>query len=464
MEKILTIIVISMFLLVSLSVFPAIGIKVEEIDPQPRHGLMFEFYGIDTYASHQYSDENYGSSEFIRIANEYGVDGSPGWANVAYISFFDLIELCNPGHTNIASAELNFYYQDYENTNPEGRDLNIYRVTDHWSEGTLTWNNQPSYEPDITSAKVPSSTGEWITWDVTTDVKSYVNEWPPDYHQGYRISDDSYWGESDIPTTMVRSRENEENFRPYLLVIVRVSGSQQTSQQSTTGSSSQNVMNIVPSSRTIINNGTLLGYVNDTSMNPIEGALVRVYFHESYEEDYSDEDGYYHVTNIPICYCLKNATCSKDCYTSEWVLLSIVEDTTYDFVLNTTNHPPNAPDIDGPTNYGKVGVEYDFEFSSTDPDGDDIAEYIVNWGDGTPDELITGPFASGEAAIGKHTWTRCGDYIISARAKDVCGFIGPEGVIDIPMTQNRQIFNPIFLQFLKRFPNMFPILRQLLKP
>ena len=41
--------------------------------------------------------------------------------------------------------------------------------------------------------------------------------------------------------------------------------------------------------------GSLLGYVNDTSGNPIEGALVRVYFHEDYEEDYSDSTGYYHV-------------------------------------------------------------------------------------------------------------------------------------------------------------------------
>ena len=29
------------------------------------------------------------------------------------------------------------------------------------------------------------------------------------------------------------------------------------------------------------NDGTLSGYVTDTSMNPIEGALVRVYFHET---------------------------------------------------------------------------------------------------------------------------------------------------------------------------------------
>jgi hypothetical protein len=91
--------------------------------------------------------------------------------------------------------------------------------------------------------------------------------------------------------------------------------------------------------------GTLSGYVNDTSMNPIEGALVRVYFHETYEEDYTDSSGYYHVTNIPICYCMKNCTASKEGYETDWVLLGIEEDTTYDFVLYTLG--PFYPVING---------------------------------------------------------------------------------------------------------------------
>ncbi len=93
---------------------------------------------------------------------------------------------------------------------------------------------------------------------------------------------------------------------------------------------------------TIINEGTLSGYVTDTSMNPIGGARIRVYFHETYEENYSDAFGYYHVTNIPICYCLKNATCSKEGYQTEWNMLSIDENTTHDFVLTSLS----IPDLD----------------------------------------------------------------------------------------------------------------------
>jgi nitrous oxidase accessory protein len=83
--------------------------------------------------------------------------------------------------------------------------------------------------------------------------------------------------------------------------------------------------------------GTLSGYVTDTAMNPIKGALVRVYFHNTSRENYSDATGYYHVTDIPICYCMKNATCCKPGYISSWVLLSISQNTTYDFVLTRTH-------------------------------------------------------------------------------------------------------------------------------
>jgi len=168
-------------------------------------------------------------------------------------------------------------------------------------------------------------------------------------------------------------------------------------------------------SKTRGNDGSLLGYVNDTSRNPIEGALVRVHFHETYEEDISDEDGYYHVTNIPICYCMKNANSSKDGYKSEWVLLSIAENTTHDFILTSGNNPPNIPDGDGPLR-PKIGLDCNYIFYTTDPDGDNVS-YYIDWGDGNVTDWI-GPFASGDNCIVSHTWTEKGTYILRSKAKD----------------------------------------------
>lgn len=98
-----------------------------------------------------------------------------------------------------------------------------------------------------------------------------------------------------------------------------------------------NLCGVVRSDRPSQQTGNLSGFVRDTLMNPIEGALVRVYFHETYEENFSDSQGFYHVTNIPLCYCMKNATCSKPGYKTEWVWLSIGENTTYNFILTALN-------------------------------------------------------------------------------------------------------------------------------
>jgi len=101
--------------------------------------------------------------------------------------------------------------------------------------------------------------------------------------------------------------------------------------------------------------GTLIGYVYDSGMNPIQGARVRVFFHETYEEDYTSPSGYYLVTNIPLCYCLKNATASKEGYITEWVQLSIGEATAHDFVLTPVDRVPTwIVDDDGPADFQTI--------------------------------------------------------------------------------------------------------------
>jgi len=133
---------------------------------------------------------------------------------------------------------------------------------------------------------------------------------------------------------------------------------------------------------------------------------------------------------------------------------------TWDMCFKTygrDNAPPEIPIIDGPPN-GNVGTSYEYGFTSTDPNGDDIAEYIVEWGDETG-ETITGPFASGTEATASHTWSEQGDYVITAKAKDVYGLVGPEGTLTVTMPRTRATYNSLFLQFLERFP----ILRHLLR-
>ena len=117
-------------------------------------------------------------------------------------------------------------------------------------------------------------------------------------------------------------------------------------------------------SLTSTNPGTLSGYVTDSAMNPIEGAKVRVSFHDTYRENYSDTTGYYHITDIPICNCTKNTTCFKQGYQLVCVYLSIWEDTTYDFVLPSKGNWWYVGGS-GPGNYSRIQDAID---NATDSD------------------------------------------------------------------------------------------------
>ena len=123
------------------------------------------------------------------------------------------------------------------------------------------------------------------------------------------------------------------------------------------------------------------------------------------------------------------------------------------------NHEPTDPEINGPDR-GIPDVEYDFIFVSTDEDGHDI-RYRIDWGDDTP-RVNTEFYASGEEVTLSHSWENISEYTIDARAYDEHG--KPSGtshhVIVIPRTK---AFNFNVLEWLfERFPNAFPILRQLL--
>lgn len=128
--------------------------------------------------------------------------------------------------------------------------------------------------------------------------------------------------------------------------------------------------------------GNLYGYVNDTYGNPIQDALVRVHFHESYEEDYTDEFGYYHVTNIPLCWCMKNATASKEGYSTECVLLAIYEHTYYDFVLEQIGPIPDLY-CEGDLYFNDIKpgstVAGDFIVENIGDDGSELDWEVESW-------------------------------------------------------------------------------------
>jgi outer membrane protein assembly factor BamB/uncharacterized protein YceK len=121
------------------------------------------------------------------------------------------------------------------------------------------------------------------------------------------------------------------------------------------------------------------------------------------------------------------------------------------------NGPPTPPIITGPT-HGRVGIKYDYTFNSTDQSCDELI-YMIDWGDGTHSEIM-GP--SGNETIINHSWSKKGTYIVKAQAKNIWGAISGWGTLEVSMPRTIT-FNSMFLKLLERFPNAFPILRNILK-
>jgi len=121
---------------------------------------------------------------------------------------------------------------------------------------------------------------------------------------------------------------------------------------------------------------------------------------------------------------------------------------------------PSVPTITGPAS-GKTGTSTDYVFTTTDPKGGQVF-YYIDWGDGQNSGWV-GPYASGATQTVSHTWATKGSYTIKAKAKDTGGHESEYGTLPITMPMT---MTPPFLQFLEklfeRFPNAFPVLRQLL--
>lgn len=100
------------------------------------------------------------------------------------------------------------------------------------------------------------------------------------------------------------------------------------------------------------------------------------------------------------------------------------------------NEPPNAPIITGKT-HGKVRVEYQYNFSLSDPDDDSI--YLrVDWGNGTLSPW-QGPYDFDTIVKINHNWEQKGTYTIRAQAKDIYDAIGNWGILKVTMPVNQQI-------------------------
>jgi hypothetical protein len=103
----------------------------------------------------------------------------------------------------------------------------------------------------------------------------------------------------------------------------------------------------------------------------------------------------------------------------------------------TVNKPPNKPVIKGES-IGKSGIEYDYTFSTIDPDGDNVYYWII-WFEGCPVVFWDGPYSSGEEIIKSYSWENQGKFTIMVKAKDLYGAESDWDSFEVSMPKNRSL-------------------------
>jgi hypothetical protein len=91
----------------------------------------------------------------------------------------------------------------------------------------------------------------------------------------------------------------------------------------------------------------------------------------------------------------------------------------FNLTASSPNSPPSCPIITGPT-IGNVNTPYDFIFTSTDPDNDQL-RYNIDWDNsGSGDQYLpsSGYVNSGTSQTGNHAWTSIGGKTFQAIASD----------------------------------------------
>jgi hypothetical protein len=135
-------------------------------------------------------------------------------------------------------------------------------------------------------------------------------------------------------------------------------------------------------------------------------------------------------------------------------------------INSNENIPPNPPVITGPAS-GKIKETYIYYVTVSDPDDEDLLIKIeIDFGDGSG---ICGgcdgrgPWHSGDIVEFNHSWTKTGIFGMTGRVSDEHG-VWSEWSDPLPITMPYpyQLKNPLIDWLFQRFPNAFPILRQLI--
>jgi hypothetical protein len=164
----------------------------------------------DTYICMYQPNTNFGYKEAMKVSNYCG-DGSTDWECDILIRF-DVRSIPTDKEIKYVSLNLDYFY--HHNADPTGREISCYRITENWEEEDATWMNRPSYALLPTAYEIVPSNHGLMSWDVTADVRDFIDGTQPNY--GWWIMDEVPWCKGGSPEQYYSSKES--GVSPYLFV------------------------------------------------------------------------------------------------------------------------------------------------------------------------------------------------------------------------------------------------------
>ncbi len=201
----------SLFLL--MDPFPSTAASFSDAVPETANSFntaLWDDFGTsaDSYVEEDSPTTNNGSGTLMTVA----AWGAGGGKNNRVFADFN-ISAITPGN-EILAADLQLCATAVPGST---RTYDIHRVSGSWTEGSVTWNNQPTVESTVSGSQTTPASAGCMTWSIVDEIQDWVVGYTK---TGLRVNDSVEGGSNN--DSDFRSKENSvAGERPNLRVVYR---------------------------------------------------------------------------------------------------------------------------------------------------------------------------------------------------------------------------------------------------
>ncbi len=165
----------------------------------------------DSYVAQGQPNASFGAGQNLLVRSTTGGTPDQNDRTLVQFSTFGF-----PATATLLAATLRLYMSTAPSAS---RTYDVLRLTGPWTEETVNWSNQPAGAATATSAQPTGITsGVWIEWDVTADVRDFVNLEQTNFGWGVKDRTESESASNYQATFRSKEYAGSAN-RPQLVVV-----------------------------------------------------------------------------------------------------------------------------------------------------------------------------------------------------------------------------------------------------